>query len=88
MGVQLILSQVAVELTGMPRLMLREVQGMLAEGVDAGLASPLPAQQHVGGSALKGSVELAAMQPASLGTPAVPDIMQAAEIHVRFRVCT
>ena len=68
-------------------LMLR-VQGMLAEAVSARPASPLPAQQHEEGSALKSSVELAAIQPASLGTPAVPDIMQAAEIPVRFYVCT
>ncbi len=64
------------------------LQGMLAEGVDAGFASPLPAQQHASGSALKGLVELAAVQPASVGMPAVPDIMQAAEIPVSFCGCT
>ena len=65
-----------------------ELQGMLAEGASAGLASPLPDQQHAEGSALKGSVELAAVQPASLEVPAVPDIMQAAGIPVRLRICT
>ena len=60
---------------------------MLAEAANDGPASHLPAQQHAEGSALKRTVELAAVQPASLGMPAVPDVMQAAEIPVSFYVC-